>query len=146
MALEWGTQRHYVDSIRERTAERGDSLYVDVLKAHWIEEAQHAKADTLEIARLAEGKAADQLAAAFDQVAGIGALVDATVVGQVEAEIATLEEVGRRTFSDVERSALRDALYRSLSEIIAGVSLSHPSFRKVALELSREGAAKLGIT
>ena len=34
----------------------------------------------------------------------------------------------------------------SLSAIIAGVALTDPSFAKVALELSKEGAAKLGIT
>ena len=38
LALEWGTQRHYVESIQEATAERGDVLYADVLKAHWLEE------------------------------------------------------------------------------------------------------------
>ncbi len=34
-------------------AERGDPLYVDVLKAHWVEEVQHVKSDALEIALLA---------------------------------------------------------------------------------------------
>ena len=53
LAFEWGTQRHYVESVRDQKAERGDPLYVDVLKAHWIEEAQHTKSDTFEIARLA---------------------------------------------------------------------------------------------
>jgi hypothetical protein len=32
-----------------------------------------------------------------------------------------------------------------LSAIITGVALTDPSFAKVALELSKEGAAKLGI-
>jgi hypothetical protein len=41
--------------------------------------------------------------------------------------------------------ALRDALNQSLQAIVAGVSLTHPSFKRVALELSREGVAKLGI-
>jgi hypothetical protein len=41
-----GTQRHYVESIQDHSAERG-ALYVDVLKAHWVEEAQHARTDAL---------------------------------------------------------------------------------------------------
>src|SRR5262249_10294850 len=53
MALEWGTQRHYVESVQGRAAETSDSLYVDVLKAHWVEEAQHARSDALEVARVA---------------------------------------------------------------------------------------------
>ena len=38
LALEWGTQRHYVESIH---CDGGsvDPLYVEILKAHWIEEA-----------------------------------------------------------------------------------------------------------
>ena len=42
-------------------------------------------------------------------------------------------------------SELREVLSQSLQAIIAGVSLSHPSFKQVALELSPEGAAKLGV-
>ena len=38
----------------------------------------------------------------------------------------------------------RDALHRSMSRIIAGVALTHPSFAKLARELSEEGASTLG--
>jgi hypothetical protein len=145
LAFEFGTQRHYVESIRDRTEEHGDPLYVDVLKAHWIEETQHIKSDRLEIAQLARSLSPEELSTAFDQMAGIGGLVDTTIVGQVDQEIAILRQVTGRTFTDAQATTLRDALYQSLNAIIAGISLSHPSFTKVALELSREGAAKLGI-
>jgi len=145
LALEWGTQRHYVDSIRDHSEQRGDPLYVDVLKAHWQEEAQHAKTDALEVARLARDRSPDELRVAFDDVAGLGALVDATFAGQVSQEIDTLQRVTDRTFSDEEIETLRDRLHRSMSASIAGVALSHPSFTRVALELSPEGAAVLGI-
>jgi hypothetical protein len=142
LALEWGTQRHYVESVREPSA---DALYVDVLKAHWVEEAQHTKWDTLEIARLAAGSSAEELGAAFDHVLGIGGFIDATLTGQVESEIETLRRVSGRAFTDEEIAMLRDALHHSLSAIVAGVALTHPSFAKVARELSQEGAATLGI-
>jgi len=145
LALEWGTQRHYVDSIRDHTEERGAPLYVDVLKAHWLEEAQHAKTDALEVARLAKDKTPDELRVAFADVAALGALVDATFVGQVDEEIDTVQQVTGRTFSDEESATLRETLHRSMSACITGVALSHPSFAKVALELSPEGAATLGI-
>jgi hypothetical protein len=145
LALEWGTQRHYVESILDRTQDAGDALYADVLKAHWVEEAQHAKTDTLEVARLARGMSTAELRTAFDDVAAIGALVDATLVGQVEAEIATLAATTGRTLGGAETASLRDALVASLRAIIAGVSLAHPRFTRVARELSPEGAARLGI-
>jgi hypothetical protein len=145
LAFELGTRRHYVESLREHTEESGDSLYADVLKAHWIEENQHTKSDILEIAQLARELSPEELSTAFDQVAGIGELIDATFVGQVDREIDTLQQVTGRAFTDAQATALRDTLYHSLSAIIAGVSLTHPGFTKVALELSKEGAAKLGI-
>jgi hypothetical protein len=32
LALEWGSQRHYDDSVRDRRGDSSDSLYVDILK------------------------------------------------------------------------------------------------------------------
>jgi hypothetical protein len=142
LALEWGTQRHYVESVR---APGADGVYVDVLKAHWVEEAQHTKWDTLEIARLAAGSSAEDLGDAFDHVLGIGGLIDATLTGQVESEIETLRRVSGRAFTDEEIARLRAALHRSMSAIITGVALTHPSFAKVAREPSEEGAARLGL-
>jgi hypothetical protein len=145
LALEWGSQRHYVDSVRDRPGDRSDSLYVDVLKYHWIEENQHVKTDVLEIARLAGAMRPDELVEVFDDFQGIAALIDATFVGQVEQEIATLEQVAGRRFAEPERTILQDTLYQSMDAIFAGVGLTHPKFKQVALELSAKGAAKLGI-
>lgn len=146
LAFEFGTRRHYVESVRDHTEEREDPLYVDVLQAHWLEEAQHVKSDMLEVAQLARALSPEELSIAFDQVVGLGGLIDATFVGQVDQEIATLQQVTRRTLAAAELMTLRDTLYHSLSAIIAGVALTDPSFAKVALELSKAGAAKLGIT
>jgi len=46
---------------------------------------------------------------------------------------------------EAEATALRDVLNQSWQAIVAGVLLTHPSFKQVALELSKEDAAKLGI-
>jgi len=145
LALEWGTQRHYVESIRDHGDEAADSLYVDVLKAHWVEEAQHVKTDALEIAALARTMSAEALALAFDDVLALGALVDSAFAGQATKEIETLERVTGRTLAARDAALLHDALHRSLRRIFAEVGLSHPSFAKVARELSAAGAAKLGL-
>ena len=81
LAFKFGTRRHYVESIQEHTEASGDPLYVDVLKAHWLEEAQHVKADMLEVAQLARTLSPEELSVAFEQVVAIGGLVDATFVG-----------------------------------------------------------------
>jgi hypothetical protein len=144
-AFEWGSQRHYVESVRDRDGDGSDPLYVDMLKYHWIEENQHVKTDVLEIARMAAGMSPPELTEAFDQVRGIAALVDETLVGQVEREVATLERVRGNAFPDQEAAALHEALYRSMNAIWVEVGLGHPRFVELALELSREGSARLGI-
>lgn len=43
--LEWMIQLHYVDSVR--ADEALDPQFCSLLRHHWMEEAQHAKLDTL---------------------------------------------------------------------------------------------------
>jgi len=143
LAFELGTQRHYVESIRDR---RGvDPLYVDVLRAHWVEEAQHTKCDLLEVSRLSRGMSDVALARACDDVRSLGALVDAVFRGQADGEIDTLRRVTGRALAEPERVALHAALHASLGAIMAGVGLGHPTFVQVVRELSSSGATALGV-
>lgn len=145
VAFEWGSQRHYVESVRDQSHGHSDPLYVDILRYHWTEENQHTKTDVLEIERLARGMNPDELSRAFDGVHGLTGVVDEAFVGQVEQELATFQaETGRR-LSEQETTALREALYQSTKAIWAEVAMTHPNFKQVALELSKDGAAKLGI-
>jgi hypothetical protein len=145
LALEWGSQRHYVDSVRDRTEDSGDPLYGDILKYHWLEENQHTKTGLLEIERLARDMGPTELRRAFDDIQGIGRLVDETFRGQVEQEITTLQQVTGCAFTEPEQTALADTLHHSMSAIWAEVAFTHPSFKQVAIALSKEGAATLGI-
>ena len=71
LMIEWMTQSHYVDSVRG-DAEL-DPLFANLLRCHWIEEAQHAKLDTLMVEALAEGEARQQIHAAVDGMLAIAA-------------------------------------------------------------------------
>src|SRR6266851_269256 len=144
-AFEWGSQRHYIESVRDQAGERSDPLYVDLLKYHWIEENQHTLTDALEIAKLASAMNPDELSVVFDDVLSLGGVVDEGFVGQVDQEVATFQTITGRTLAEPEATVLRDALCKSMRAIWAEVSLTHPNFKRVALELSPEGAAKLGI-
>ena len=144
LALEWGTQRHYVESVRDHDDD-GDPLYADLLKAHWVEEAQHVKSGAVEIERMACAMTAAEIEDAFDDIASMGALVDGAFADQAEKEVVTLEQVTGRRLAGPDRSSLREALHQSLGWIFAGVGMSHPRFAEVAREVSPAGAAKLGI-
>ena len=54
LLIEWMTQSHYVDSVKDDADL--DPLFKSLLKHHWMEEAQHAKLDTLMVEALAEGR------------------------------------------------------------------------------------------
>jgi len=143
LALEWGTQRHYVESMRDANAT--DALYGSLLKAHWVEEAQHTKADMLEIAALAGTMGDEEVTAAFDDLLAIAGLVDGVFAGQARAEVRALEAIRGRQLTEDESSELQRVLHRSLSGIMAGVGLAHPTFGLVARALSPQGAARVGI-
>lgn len=143
-AFEWGTQRHYRESVQLGDGPLIDMLYADLLKFHWLEESQHVKVGELEIRSMAARVDAGQISEAFDDVLEIAGLIGQTFIGQVEQEIATLE---RETapLSEAQRERLQQALLASMSAIWAEVAMTNPDFHHLARELSAEGAAKLGI-
>jgi hypothetical protein len=145
-AFEWGSQRHYVESVRDRQGDRLVPLYVDMLKYHWIEENQHTKTDVLEIARMAASMKPDELTETFDQLQGIAALVDETFVGQVEQELETFQKLTGHSMAEREAATVSDRLLETMRAIWADVGLTHSQFKQVALQLSKKGAAKMGIT
>ena len=53
--IEWMTQRHYIESVQDD--QDLDPQFKSLLQHHWMEEAQHAKLDTLMVETLAEGAA-----------------------------------------------------------------------------------------
>ena len=62
--VEWMTQSHYVDSVHD---DRDlDPLFRSLLKHHWMEEAQHARLDTLMVEALAEGRNLEKLVRAAE--------------------------------------------------------------------------------
>ena len=70
--IEWMTQQHYLGSIRDDGDL--DPLFKSLLKHHWMEEAQHAKLDTLIVDALAEGRSEEQIDKAIDEFFEIGSL------------------------------------------------------------------------
>src|SRR5262245_4572388 len=54
LQTEWMTQGHFIESVRDDR--QLDPQFKSLLKHHWMEEAQHAKLDTLLVEALAEGR------------------------------------------------------------------------------------------
>ena len=73
--IEWMTQRHYVESVKDN--KRLDAQFKNFLKNHWLEEAQHAKLDTLMVEAIADGMSGDKIEAAVDDYLKIVDYLDA---------------------------------------------------------------------
>jgi hypothetical protein len=95
LMIEWMTQQHYLGSVRDDGDL--DPLFKSLLKNHWMEEAQHAKLDTLIVHSLAEGKSEEEIGKAMDQFFEIGAFLDEGLKTQAGFNLDALEKaIGRK--------------------------------------------------
>src|SRR5215831_4885934 len=73
--IEWMTQRHYLDSVRDDHAL--DPQFKSLLRHHWMEEAQHAKLDTLMVEALSDVGGAEDIEKGLNDYAALGGMLNA---------------------------------------------------------------------
>ena len=105
--IEWFTQLHYIEHMRDDSDL--DGLFRDLLRFHWMEEAQHAKLDTLLIGEVAEHLTLEDREKAIDEVLELGGAIDGLLAQQIELNIEALENVtgGRSRLPRRRRSRRR---------------------------------------
>lgn len=134
LMIEWMTQVHYVDSVKD-DAEL-DPLFKSLLKHHWMEEAQHAKLDTLMVEALAEGRGEAGIQAAIDGFLEIGAFLDAGFRQQAAFNLDAFETASGRSLTADERARLLDQQHQALRWTYIGSGMVHPKFRATLSALS----------
>jgi hypothetical protein len=120
------TQRHYVESVRDDGDL--DPLFKSLLKHHWIEEAQHAKLDTLMIAALVEGRDDAAILGALDEYLQIGMLFDDGFKAQAEMNLSALEGATGTSIARDVRPALLEQQHQALRWTYLGSGMTHPKF------------------
>lgn len=126
LMIEWMTQNHYLDSIRDDAGL--DPLFKSLLKHHWMEEAQHAKLDTLMVEALAEGRDAAGVERAIDEFLEIGAFLDEGLANQTAMNMDAFETATGRRLSGRERKALLRQQHQALRWTYIGSGMVHPKF------------------
>ncbi len=139
--IEWFTQLHYVEHVRDRT--ELDELFRDILRFHWIDESRHARTDSLLIDEVAGELTAGQREDAIDQLLELGGAVDGLLAQQVELDIDTLQRVTGRNFTDGERDEIRTHQQRAYRWTFLVSGLRHPSFVRIVEQLTTAGADKI---
>lgn len=107
------------------------------------EEAQHARVDTLLVARLAIEAGPAGIAKAFDDYLDIAVMLGGALAAQVDLDIAALTAATGRVFTDEERAQIFAAQQKSYRWTFLVSGATHPNFVRALNELSPEGAAKI---
>jgi hypothetical protein len=139
--LEWMTQRHYLDSIKVR--DDLDPLFCSLLRHHWMEEAQHAKLDTLLVGELAEKLSPAEIDAAVGDFLAIGTMLDGGMAAQVQLDLESLSKATGRTFTEAEKKEIVAAQTKNYRWSFLVSGMTHPNFMRTLEQLTPGGAAKV---
>lgn len=127
LMIEWMTQSHYVDSVRSNT--QLDSLFANLLRCHWIEEAQHAKLDTLMVEGLAAGMTEPQIAEVVDGFLDISSFFDTGIKQQAKLNLNALERATLRKLAEKQGTRLIEQQHQALRWTYLGSGMRHEKFR-----------------
>jgi len=137
--IEWFTQKHYVESVKDNAAERLDPLFCSLLKHHWLEESQHARLDTLVVDKLARALEPNKIEAAVDDYMEIGRMLDGGVQAQIKLDIESLQKATGRVFTAEEKAEIERAQIKAYRWTFLLSGMTHPNFDKSLRELSAQG-------
>jgi hypothetical protein len=139
--IEWFTQLHYLEHIRERN--ELDGLFRDLVKYHWMDEAQHAKIDSLLIDELCKEVSAADREKAVEELLELGGAVDGLLSQQADLDLQSLEKASGRILSDADKAEIKQHTQRAYRWTFLVSGLEHPNFVQIVSELTTNGTAKL---
>lgn len=126
LQIEWMTQRHYLDSIRDD--QTLDGRFKTLLQHHWMEEAGHAKLDTLMVAALAEGMDEAAILSAVEEYLAIGGLLDTGLMQQVTFDLQSFLRATGRALNEDERAVLVATQRKATRWTYLGSGMTHRNF------------------
>jgi hypothetical protein len=132
LQIEWMSQRHYLESIKDD--QELDPQFKSLLKNHWVEEAQHAKTDTLMVESLAEGKTESEIMEAIEEFLDIGAFLDNGLTQQVEFDRDAFTRATGRELTDAEKEEFHRVQKQANRWTYLGSGMTH---EKVLATLER---------
>ncbi|MDY7225315.1 hypothetical protein [Hyalangium rubrum] len=125
--MELMTQQHYIETIRDNKREELDPLFCNMLKHHWLEEAQHTRLDFLEAQKII-AQEPETVEAAMNEYAELLQALRGTLNAQLELDVQTLEKATERKFTEAERKEILEAQERSYVWGFIGMGMKAPLF------------------
>lgn len=141
LQTEWMTQQHYVESVRDDA--RLDPCFTSLLRHHWMEEAQHAKLDTLMVEALAAACSPEEIERGFVDYQKIGELLDGGLATQVDFDLDSFTRATGRSLTAAERDELLAVQRQATRFTFLGSGMRHPSFLATVGELRPAARAQI---
>ena len=139
LMIEWMTQQHYLGSIRDDGDI--DPLFKSLMRHHWMEEAQHAKLDTLIVDALAKGRTEEQIDKAIDEFFEIGGFLDDGLKVQAGFNLDALEKaIGRKIEN---RDEVLGQQHQAARWTYIGSGMVHERFKNTLNSMSRRAAERI---
>jgi hypothetical protein len=126
LMIEWVTQAHYTDSVKDNNDL--DPQFKSLLRNHWLEEAQHAKLDTLMVECIAEGMSPEAIEAGVDAFFSIGGFLDEGLKQQTVFDLEAFELATGRKLNDAEREIFMTSQLQSNRWTYIGSGMVHAKF------------------
>ena len=126
LLIEWMSQSHYIDSIKDD--QQLDPLFKSLLKNHWLEEAQHAKLDTLMVQSLGDGLSQEAIEKAVDGLLEIGGFLDTGLRQQTLFDLEAFELATGRVLKEDEREVFIEVQHQANRWTYIGSGMVHPKF------------------
>ncbi len=133
--LEWMTQRHYLVCFRNRP-EGLDKGFSRLFYLHWVEEAQHARLDSLELSHMTAGMSRQEIDTEIDLLLDLCEQLAIQLLRQSELDVLNMGDATGRGFSAGEKESLCSAIFASYQNAFIGMGLTHPIFLQQISELA----------
>lgn len=140
--IEWMTQRHYLESV-SGNQEDLDPLFCQMLKSHWLEEAQHTKLDTCMLEEMIQKLSAAEVQQGIDDYFDIVAFLHEGLKMQIQLDIASLSRVIGHPLSEATQEEIRVAQERAYNWTFLGSGMMHPQVQQFMGELSLAAQLRL---
>lgn len=141
LGLEWMSQGHYLESVRDD--QRLDPSFKSLLRRHWLEEAQHAKLDTLLLQSSSCRLSPQAIESAIDEYLEIAAFLDGGLRQLTAFDLEALESAAGRCFSEAERVQFRQIQHRAQQWTFLGCSMGNSNFLNALASVSDAAARRV---
>jgi hypothetical protein len=139
--IELMTQQHYTQCVRDDAAI--DPFFARLLRYHWLEEAQHAKIDALELDKLLVDAEEAQVDGAIGEYLGICEAFDGLLRHQADMDLESLSGVVGRSFAGRDSDEIRSALHAGYRRTFLVYGMTNPTFAEDVGKMSTSGSAQI---